>query len=177
MSKTINFLNKVAFAIVTILVLISTTTVVRAEEDNIDLSGLKKELVLYNADGDIDGDGVEDLWVGFRYDSDDYDYYLEVTYNGKTLSSLLDEGYIVEYRSFRQSISGISWGDWIDLKNTDIKNNIIDLSDFLSVCEFKIFSDTGNLISSSDRIICSPVYITFPIDISTKPYIYDSNQH
>ena len=42
MSKTINFLNKVAFAIVTILVLISTTTVVRAEEDNIDLSGLKK---------------------------------------------------------------------------------------------------------------------------------------
>ncbi len=175
MSKTINFLNKVAFAIVTILVLISTTTVVRAEEDNIDLSGLKKELVLYNADGDIDGDGVEDLWVGFRYDSDDYDYYLEVTYNGKTLSSLLDEGYIVEYRSFRQSISGISWGDWIDLKNTDIKNNIIDLSDFLSVCEFKIFSDTGNLISSSNRIICSPVYITFPIDISTKPYIYDSN--
>ena len=174
MSKTINFLNKVAFAIVTILVLISTATVVRAEEDNIDLSGLKKELVLYNADGDIDGDGVEDLWVGFRYDSDDYDSYLEVTYNGKTLSSLLDEGYIVEYRSFRQSISGISWGDWIDLKNTDIKNNIIDLSDFLSVCEFKIFSDTGNLISSSDRIICSPVYITFPIDISTKPYIYDS---
>lgn len=175
MSKTINFLNKVAFAIVTILVLISTATVVRAEEDNIDLSGLKKELVLYNADGDIDGDGVEDLWVGFRYDSDDYDYYLEVTYNGKTLSSLLDEGYIIEYRAFAQSISGVSWGDWIDLKNTDIKNNIIDLSDFLSVCEFKIFSDTGNLISSSDRIICSPVYITFPIDISTKPYIYDSN--
>lgn len=173
MSKTINFLNKVAFAIVTILVLISTATVVRAEEDNIDLSGLKKELVLYNADGDIDGDGVEDLWVGFRYDSDDYDYYLEVTYNGKTLSSLLDEGYIIEYRAFAQSIAGVSWGDWIDLKNTDIKNNIIDLSDFLSVCEFKIFSDTGNLISSSDRIICSPVYITFPINISTKPYIYD----
>lgn len=174
MSKTINFLNKVAFAIVTILVLISTATVVRAEEDNIDLSGLKKELVLYNADGDIDGDGVEDLWVGFRYDSDDYDYYLEVTYNGKTLSSLLDEGYIVEYRSFSQSISDVSWGDWIDIKNTDIKNNIIDLSDFLSVCEFKISSNTGDLISLSDKIICSPVYITFPVDISTKPYIYDS---
>ena len=174
MSKTINFLNKVAFAIVTILVLISTATVVRAEEENIDLSGLKKELVLYNTDGDIDGDGVEDLWVGFRYDSDDYDYYLEVTYNGKTLSSLLDEGYIVEYRSFSQSISDVSWGDWIDIKNTDIKNNIIDLSDFLSVCEFKISSNTGDLISLSDKIICSPVYITFPVDISTKPYIYDS---
>ena len=115
MSKTINFLNKVAFAIVTILVLISTTTVVRAEEDNIDLSGLKKELVLYNADGDIDGDGVEDLWVGFRYDSDDYDSYLEVTYNGKTLSSLLDEGYIVEYKSYAQSTSGSSWGQWTAL--------------------------------------------------------------
>ena len=178
MSKTINFLNKVAFAIVTILVLISTATVVRAEEDNIDLSGLKKELVLYNADGDIDGDGVEDLWVGFRYDSDDYDSYLEVTYNGKTLSSLLDEGYIVEYKSYAQSTSGSSWGQWTALTNNDIKNNIINLSYFLygdNLCEFRISSNTGNLISLSDRIICSPFNITFPINISSEPYIYDSN--
>ena len=176
MSKTINFLNKVAFAIVTILVLISTATVVRADEDAIDVSGLKKELVLYNADGDIDGDGVEDLWVGFRYDSDDYDYYLEVTYNGKTLSSLLDEGYIIEYRAFAQSISGSSRGDWITLTNISMKNNIINLSDIGdTVCEFKISSNTGNLISLSDRIICFPAYITFPMNISSKPYIYDSN--
>lgn len=178
MSKTINFLNKVAFAIVTILVLISTAAVVRAEEDNIDLSGLKKELVLYNADGDIDGDGVEDLWVGFRYDSDDYDSYLEVTYNGKTLSSLLDEGYIVEYKLYAQSTSGSSWGQWTALTNNDIKDNIINLSYFLygdNLCEFRISSNTGNLISLSDRIICSPFNITFPINISSKPYIYDSN--
>ena len=176
MSKTINFLNKVAFAIVTILVLISTATVVRADEDAIDVSGLKKELVLYNTDGDIDGDGVEDLWVGFRYDSDDYDYYLEVTYNGKTLSSLLDEGYIIEYRAFAQSISGSSRGDWITLTNISMKNNIINLSDIGdTVCEFKISSNTGNLISLSDRIICFPAYITFPMNISSKPYIYDSN--
>lgn len=103
MGKTINFLNKVTFAIVTILVLISTATVVRAEDENTDVTEPEKELVLYNADGDIDGNGVEDLWVGLGYETEDYESYLEISYNGKSLTSLAEEGYIVEYRTFRQS--------------------------------------------------------------------------
>ena len=58
--------------------MLSTATVVRAEETT-DVTEPEKELVLYNADGDIDGDGKEDLWVGFRYENDDGKNYLEIS--------------------------------------------------------------------------------------------------
>lgn len=129
--------------------MLSTATVVRAEETT-DVTEPEKELVLYNADGDIDGDGKEDLWVGFRYETDDYESYLEVSYNGKSLTSLVEEGYIVKYRTFGQTSvsSGDSYSDWINIEHLDFNENIIFCN--FNIYQFRISSNDGNLISTSD---------------------------
>lgn len=82
MSKLI---KNIAFAMMVTIVfaLISTTAAFATEsmgksgavdtsDDSVgSVTEDNKELVLYNTDGDIDGDGTEDLWVGFRYIDED----------------------------------------------------------------------------------------------------------
>ena len=89
MSKLI---KKLAFVFMVTLLTAVTTNIAFAEET----TEPEKELVLYNADGDIDGDGVEDLWVGLRYVNEYNEICVEVSYNEKSLTSLVEEGYTVE---------------------------------------------------------------------------------
>ena len=175
MSKTINFLNKVAFAIVTILVLISTATVVRAEDENTDVTEPEKELVLYNADGDIDGDGLEDLWVGFRYENSEEKTCLEIFYNDKSLTSLIEEGYTVEYRYFNEYPTSTSWIDWYPISDLDIYDKTLYLSDGGdgNIYQFRLLNTDGNIVSTSDRLVTDTKTTSFPIILSSIPYNYD----
>ena len=95
MSKLI---KKLAFVFMVTLLTAVTTNIAFAEETT--ETEPEKELALYNTDGDIDGDGVEDLWVGLRYVNEDNKLCIEVSYNGKSLTSLVEEGYTVEMKSF-----------------------------------------------------------------------------
>ena len=84
------------------------------EEDNYFIPDDEKELVLYNADGDIDGDGEEDMWIGFSYYDKEYECaMLDITYNGKSLEDLIKDGYTVEFKKFDFEPSGTS-ANWVD---------------------------------------------------------------
>ena len=91
MSKLI---KKLAFVFMVTLLTAVTTNIAFADEEV--ETEPEKELALYNADGDIDGDGIEDLWVGLRYVNEYNEICVEVSYNEKSLTSLVEEGYTVE---------------------------------------------------------------------------------
>ena len=119
MSKLI---KKLAFVIMVTLLTAVTTNIAFAEETETEP---EKELVLYNADGDIDGDGTEDLWVGLRYINDNDETCIEVSYNGKSLTSLVEEGYIVKFKSYDQEYNNFSYSPWSNITNLNIYNNIV----------------------------------------------------
>ena len=117
MSKLI---KKLAFVFMVTLLTAVTTNIAFAEETT--ETEPEKELALYNTDGDIDGDGVEDLWVGLRYVNEDNKLCIEVSYNGKSLTSLVEEGYTVEMKSFeeKQSSTGSISGLWYNINQQEI---------------------------------------------------------
>ena len=174
MSKLI---KKLAFVFMVTLLTAVTTNIAFAEET----TEPEKELVLYNADGDIDGDGVEDLWTGLRYMNDD-ETYIEVSYNGKSLTSLVEEGYTVEMKSFeeKQSSTG-TIGHWYNINQRNIiTNKNTDLFIFnyydnnFNTYQFRIKDSKGILISMSDKFVLSPD-VTFPVMISSNPDSYSGH--
>lgn len=106
MSKLI---KKLAFVIMVTLLTAVTTNIAFAEETETEP---EKELALYNADGDIDGDGTEDLWVGLRYINDNDETCMEISYNGRSLSSLVEEGYTIEMKAYQEYPSLSSRSMW-----------------------------------------------------------------
>lgn len=175
MSKLI---KKLAFVFMVTLLTAVTTNIAFAEETT--ETEPEKELVLYNADGDIDGDGVEDLWTGLRYMNDDGETCIEVSYNGKPLTSLAEEGYTVEMKAYEEYPSDISSSHWYNIdyekiiSNTD--NDVFIIKYFTNdhnIYQFRILGLDGNLISMSDKFVINP-NTTFPVMISSNPYNYDS---
>lgn len=180
MSKLI---KNVAFAIIMVtLLMVCTTGVVFADEAETQTNTEpEKELVLYNADGDIDGDGTEDLWVGLRYFDEENNSCLEVSYNGKSLTSFVEKGYKVEVQWYGEDSSdNQSWSDWFDIENMEITSMLNkDLFTFdyfylnsRNIYQFRIIGSDGNIISMSDRLVINSD-TTFPVVISSKPYNYD----
>ena len=140
------------------------------EEDNYFIPDDEKELVLYNADGDIDGDGEEDMWIGFSYYDEEYDCsVLEITYNGKTLEDLIADGYTVEFKKFDTEPS-MCYKNWNDFSELNLYNHYIVIRDIFEYrYTFKITK--GNFISMSDLFIPYTENPDDPIIISTKPDI------
>lgn len=171
MSKLI---KNVAFAIIMVtLLMVGTTDVVFADEAETQTNTEpEKELVLYNADGDIDGDGTEDLWVGLRYLDEENNPCLEISYNGKSLTSLQDEGYVVECRYFNEPGTFKSY--WYSIKNLDIYNHIIYFHTYFNgnIYQFRITTLDGTLISISDRMVVK-YNSNFPIMISSSLDSYE----
>lgn len=175
MSKLI---KKLAFVFMVTLLTAVTTNIAFAEET----TEPEKELALYNTDGDIDGDGVKDLWVGLRYVNEDNKLCIEVSYNGKPLTSLIEEGYKVEMMSFeeKQSSTG-KISDWYDINEEEIitkTNTDLFIIDYFegdyNAYQFRILGPDENLISMSDKFVLSPD-IKFPVAISSNPYSYDGS--
>lgn len=126
----------------------------------------EKELVLYNRNGDIDGDGEEDLWIGFKFKNEYTETMLDVTYAGRTLSSLINDGYIIEYAFFTEKFAYSSWRSISDSFYKDML--YLQLP---KIYQLRILKSDGSLISMSDRFLnLSP---EFPIIISSTPYNYN----
>lgn len=193
MSKLI---KKIALAITVTLLMVFTTSVVFAEDtteirtepesevttepvtepstepetepstDEPETEEPEKELVLYNRNGDIDGDGEEDLWIGFKFKNEYNETMLDVTYAGRTLSSLINDGYIIEYAFFTEKFAYSSWRSISDSFYKDML--YLQLP---KIYQLRILKSDGSLISMSDRFLnLSP---EFPIIISSTPYNYN----
>lgn len=178
MSKLI---KKLAFVFMVTLLTAVTTNIAFAEETT--ETEPEKELALYNTDGDIDGDGVEDLWVGLRYVNEDNKLCIEVSYNGKSLTSLVEEGYTVEMKSFeeKQSSTGSISGLWYNINQQEIipyTNKDLFIIDYYegdyNTYQFRIKDSNKTLISMSDKFVLCPD-ITFPVMISSNPYSYSAH--
>lgn len=177
MSKLI---KKLAFVFMVTLLTAVTTNIAFAEETTETETEPEKELVLYNANGDIDGDGVEDLWTGLRYMNDDGETCIEVSYNGKPLTSLAEEGYTVEMKAYEEYPSDIASSLWSNIDHKKIISNtdndifiIKYFTNYNNIYQFRILGLDGNLISMSDKFVINPD-TTFPVMISSDPYNYDS---
>ena len=173
MSKLI---KKLAFVFMVTLLTAVTTNIAFAEEG----SEPEKELALYNTDGDIDGDGIEDLWTGLRYMNDDGETCIEVSYNGKSLTSLAEKGYTVEMKAYEEYPSDIASSLWSNIDHKKIISNtdndifiIKYFTNYNNIYQFRILGLDGNLISMSDKFVINPD-TTFPVMISSSPYNYDS---
>lgn len=140
------------------------------EEDNYFIPDDEKELILYNADGDIDGDGEEDMWIGFSYHDEEYDdTMLEITYNGKSLEDLAEEGYTVEFKKFDSEPSCTS-ANWTDFSELNLYNHYIWIRDVFEYrYTFKI--KKGKFVSISDFFIPYTEDPDNAIIISTTPDI------
>lgn len=179
MSKLI---KNVAFAIIMVtLLMVGTTDVVFADEAETQTNTEpEKELVLYNADGDIDGDGTEDLWVGLRYFDEENNPCLEVSYNRKSLTSLQDEGYEVEVSLYDEHSSNPIWTNWYNIKYEKIipktNKDLFIFEDLLNknIGQFRIIDSNGNVISMSDRFVIVPD-ITAPVIIFSNPFHLDDH--
>lgn len=169
MSKTI---KKIAFVFMVTLLTAVTTNIAFAEET-------ETELALYNADGDIDGDGTEDLWVGLRYLNNDNETCMEVSYNGRSLTSLVEEGYTVEMKAYYDDPKQTSSSTWCNIDEQTIipdTNNDIFIFKYITsnynAYQFRILESNGNILSMSDKFVTDPD-ITYPIMISSNPYNYE----
>ena len=174
MSKLI---KKLAFVFMVTLLTAVTTNIAFADEEV--ETEPEKELALYNADGDIDGDGIEDLWVGLRYVNEDNDTFIEISYNNTSLTSLVNEGYTVELRYYYEYPSQIVKGFWYNIDKANIlPGDEKDLFIFSYVqntqntYRIRILGKDGSLISMSDKFVIEPD-ITYPFLISSNPISYD----
>lgn len=195
MSKLI---KKIALAITVTLLMVFTTSVVFAEDtteirtepesevttepvtepstepetepstDEPETKEPEKELVLYNRNGDIDGDGEEDLWVGFTFKNEYDETWLDVTYAGRTLSSLINDGYIIEYTFFSDTDGYFSWKSISNLFYEDML-----YLPYSKIYQLRILKSDNSLISMSDRFLIN-MSPEFPIMISSTPYKYGS---
>lgn len=170
-------MKKIALAISVTLLVVFQTGMVAADESTTgtttepsvsepETEEPEKELVLYNRNGDIDGDGEEDLWVGLKFKNEYNETMLDVTYAGRTLSSLINDGYIIEYAFFTENDAYSSWRSISDSFYEDML--YLQLP---KIYQLRILNSDGFIISISDRFLnLSP---EFPIIISSTPYNYD----
>lgn len=160
------------------LLIVGTTGVVFADEAETSTEP-EKELALYNADGDINGDGEEDYWVGLKFINKNKETCIEISYSNKSLTSLVDEGYTVEIRYYYEYPSQIVKGAWYNIDKVNIlPGDEKDLFVFsytentANTYRFRIIGKDGSLISISDKFVIDPD-ITFPVLISSNPISYD----
>ncbi len=180
-------MKKIALAISVTLLVVFQTGMVAADESTTgtttepsvsepETEEPEKELVLYNRNGDIDGDGEEDLWVGLRYMNDNCETCIEVSYNGKSLTSLAKEGYTVEMKAYQEYPSTAITSDWYNINEEKIVSNtnhdifiIRYIKDYYNVYQFRVLGLDGNLISISDKFVID-LDTTYPVMISSNPY-------
>ncbi len=200
MSKLI---KKIALAITVTLLMVFTTSVVFAEDtteirtepesevttepvtepstepetepstDEPETEEPEKELVLYNRNGDIDGDGEEDLWVGLKFEDEYGDTMLDVSYNGKSVNELIEEGYTIECRKVNKYDYYSDWNTIID----SIFDNMIYFPSS-EIFQLRILDSNKKVLSMSDRFLINenpeyPIKLSSNLSVDTS-YNFDS---